>query len=137
MAIVQSRSLRKSTGGRYTNTNPKRLHQKAHRPINTHIGQKRVKVRSTKGGNAKMGLLSSDTVNLYNPKTKKHIQAKLEVVKESKANRNFVRRNIITKGTVVKTNKGLAKVTSRPGQGNVINATVYEEWKKWNQTQDH
>ena len=127
MAIVQSRSLRKSTGGRYTSTNPKRLHQKANRPINTHVGAIRVKKRNTKGGNIKVGLLSTDKINLYNPKTKKHVQAKLEVVKQSTANRNFVRRNIITKGTVVKTNKGLAKITSRPGQGNILNAVIQEE----------
>ena len=127
MAITQSRSLRKSTGGRYTNTNPKKLHQKANRSINTEIGNLRVKSKRLKGGSTKDVLLSANEVNLYDPKKKKHVKAKLEVVKENKANRNYVRRNILTKGTIVKTNKGLAKITSRPGQESVINAILQEE----------
>jgi len=127
MAIVQSRSLRKPTGGRYKSTNPKRLHQKANRPLNTGVGKQRIKERPTKGGNSKMGILSTDIVNVYDPKKKKHMKAKLEVVKESKSNRNYVRRNIITKGAVVKTDKGLAKITNRPGQDNILNAVLHEE----------
>lgn len=127
MAITQSRSLRKPTGGRYTNTNPKKLHQAANRFVRTAIGPTRVKTRKTKGANTKRLFLSTDTVNLYDPKKKKHVKAKLEVVKESTSNRNFVRRNIMTKGTIVKTDKGLAKITSRPGQENVLNAILHEE----------
>ena len=32
------------------------------------------------------------------------------------ANRHYVRRNILTKGTVITTDKGNAVITSRPGQ---------------------
>ena len=127
MAITQSRSLRKPTGGRYKSTNPKKLHQAASRPLKTVVGKTKVKSRKTKGANTKHGLLSADTVNLYDPKKKKHVKAKLEVVKESTSNRNFVRRNIMTRGTIVKTDKGLAKITSRPGQDNVMNAVLHEE----------
>jgi len=37
-----------------------------------------------------------------------------------------VRRNIITKGAVIKTEKGPARVTSRPGQHGIINAILLE-----------
>ena len=47
----------------------------------------------------------------------------LDVV-ENKANPNFVRRNIITKGAIVETSKGNAKVTSRPGQSGVISGVL-------------
>jgi small subunit ribosomal protein S8e len=124
MAIVQSRSLRKPTGGRYKSTNPKRLHQKANSALNTEIGSQRIKVRPTKGGSTKFGVLRTETINVYDPKKKKHFTAKLEVVKESGANRNYVRRNIMTKGTIVKTDKGLAKITSRPGQDKVLNGIL-------------
>ena len=40
------------------------------------------------------------------------------------ANPNYVRRNIITKGAIVETPEGNAKVTSRPGQDGVINGIL-------------
>ena len=46
-----------------------------------------------------------------------------EVV-ENPANRHFVRRNIMTKGTVIETEKGKARITSRPGQDGTINAVL-------------
>jgi len=43
------------------------------------------------------------------------------------ANKHYIRRNIMTKGTIVRTNLGLVRVTSRPGQDGVINAVLLEE----------
>jgi len=40
-----------------------------------------------------------------------------------------VRRNILTKGAVVKTEIGLAKVTSKPGQDGIVNAVLMKEEK--------
>ncbi|MFT4283009.1 MAG: 30S ribosomal protein S8e [Candidatus Woesearchaeota archaeon] len=127
MAIVNSRSIRKSTGGRYKSTNPKRLHQKASKHRRTEIGKTRRKVIRSKGGEIKRVLLSVSEVNLFDPKKKKHVKAKLEVVKGSFANQNFVRRNILTKGTKIKTDKGLAVVTNRPGQEGFVNAILEGE----------
>jgi small subunit ribosomal protein S8e len=45
---------------------------------------------------------------------------------ENPANPHYVRRNIITKGAVIKTELGNAKVTSRPGQDGVVNAALIE-----------
>ena len=127
MAIVQKRSLRKPSGGRYTSTNPKRLHQKANKHRRTSIGSKRVRLLSQKGGSKKQALLSAEEINLYNPKSKKYAKAKMTVVKENKANRNFVRRNILTRGALVSTDKGIAKITNRPGQEGYVNAVLQEE----------
>ncbi len=127
MAISQKRATRKSTGGRYTNTNPKRLSNLGFPSALTHIGGARVKDKKVRGGNVKKSALSIDTANLLNPKTGKHSKAKIEKVEESSANRNYVRRNIITRGTVVKTSKGKAKVTNRPSQEGFINAVLLQE----------
>jgi small subunit ribosomal protein S8e len=43
---------------------------------------------------------------------------------ENTANPNYVRQNIITKGSIIGTEKGNAKVTSRPGQHGVVNAVL-------------
>ena len=53
-------------------------------------------------------------------------KAKIISVAENKASRHFLRRNIITKGAVIETELGKAKVTSRPGQHGVINAVLEE-----------
>ena len=68
--------------------------------------------------------MTVDTINLIDPKTKKSSKIKIDKVLENPANRHFVRRNIITRGTVVETSKGKAKITSRPGQEGSINAVL-------------
>ena len=42
---------------------------------------------------------------------------------------SYVRRNIITKGAIVKTEAGLVKITSRPGQDGTLNGILVEEKK--------
>lgn len=124
MAILQDRSLRKPSGGRYKSTRARRLAQTGNNPSLTTLGEKRVRVKRTRGGHKKKSLLSIDVVNLLDPKTGKHSKVKIKTVKEVKANSNYVRRNIITKGTVIDTEKGLAIITNRPGQEGHINATL-------------
>ena len=48
----------------------------------------------------------------------------MKTVSENTADRHFVRHNIITKGAIVMTSKGKAKVTNRPGQEGIINAVL-------------
>lgn len=123
MAISHFRAKRKATGGRYKKSS-KKVKNKGNLPTLTHIGKLRKIIRKERANNVKIGLLSSDIANVYDPKSKKYVKAKIESVVENLSNRNFVRRNIITKGTIIKTDKGNAKVTSRPGQENNINAVL-------------
>ena len=46
------------------------------------------------------------------------------LVKDNKANLHYMRRNILTKGAVIKTEIGDARITNRPGQDGVINAIL-------------
>jgi len=78
----------------------------------------------TKGGSSKTKLLFADKVNLFNPNTRKCTVEEIKTVLESPANRHFVRRNIITKGTIIDTSKGKAKITSQPGQDGMVNAII-------------
>lgn len=95
-------------------------------PSMTRVDELRKKVVSTKGGGRKQRLLAASTANVYDPKSKKFASAEIKVVTENPANRNFVRRNILTKGTVIDTSAGKARITSRPGQDGVVNATLVE-----------
>lgn len=126
MVIIQARSRRKASGGRYKSTLSKRTHMLGRTASLTKIGEARKRQISTKGGNTKERLFAANKANVFNPKTKRYEQADIKVVASSPANRNYVRRNIITKGTIIDTSKGKAKVTSRPGQDGAINAVLIE-----------
>jgi len=127
MVITQTRAKRKSTGGRYIAGRKKKLHEGGKNPTLTKIGKTKQVKEKMKGGSLKARLLTVDVANVIDPKTKKSVKAKIETVVESPANRNFTRRNIVVKGTIIKTDKGNARVTSRPGQEGVINAVLIKE----------
>ena len=63
-------------------------------------------------------------MNLTDPATGKSQVVDVLGVIENSANPNYVRRNIITKGAIVETPEGNAKVTSRPGQDGVLNGIL-------------
>lgn len=124
MVVDQSRPKRKETGARYKAYRKRKQYELGSLPTLTKLYKKRAQVIRTMGGNKKARLLSTDTANLYNPKTKKYEQVKIKTIVENPANRHFIRRNIMTKGSVVDTDKGKAKITSRPGQDGVVNAVL-------------
>jgi small subunit ribosomal protein S8e len=124
MVVIHGKPNRKPTGGRYTNAFTKRLAQKGSRPTHTKLAEKKADFVKTKGGGSKVRLLAADKVNLYDPVTKKHSIEAIKTVTDNFADRHFVRHNIITKGAVVMTAKGKAKVTNRPGQEGLINAIL-------------
>lgn len=126
MVITHFRAKRKSTGGRYIQAQKKRTYESGSEPTLTKIGKKKAKTTRTKGGSKKLKLLHADIINLYDPKSKKHAKITVKSVAENPANRHFVRRNILTKGAVIETEKGKARVTSRPGQEGTVNAVLVE-----------
>jgi small subunit ribosomal protein S8e len=122
--ISQLRSRRKATGGRYKASRKKRLTEMGRLPASTKPGEKAVKYVKVRGGNIKKKLIYANTANVFDKKTKAYKVAKFKIVTENNANRQFVRRNILTKGAVIDTELGKARVTSRPGQDGVINAEL-------------
>jgi small subunit ribosomal protein S8e len=124
MAISHKRSKRKPSGGRYHDARKKRLHELGSEPAYTKPGKRAIQLRRTTGGNVKTVLLREETANVYLPDQKKYEQLKIETIISNPANRHFVRRNIMTKGTIIKTPKGNARITSRPAQDGIINAIL-------------
>jgi len=126
--ITQHRPRRKPSGGRYrTLYRKKRIYEMGGLPANTKLGAKNIAAVKTRGGNTKTKTFAIDYVNLTDPKTKKASKAKIKLITDNPANRNFVRRNIITKGTILDTDKGKARVTSRPGQTGTVNAVLISQ----------
>ena len=124
MAITQKRSLRKKSGAFLKDFRKKRQNELGSDPSHTKIGETQLKSMRTIGGNRKLRLMKVNTANLFNPKTKKYQKAKIVNSTDNAANRNFVRRNILTKGAIIETDAGKAKITSRPGQDGVVNAVL-------------
>lgn len=121
------RSRRTLTGKRLRRVRKKRKMDMGNEFLETKIGKRNVKVKRERGGNEKLKLLSVEKINVADPKTKKVKRVKIISVEKNPANPHFVRRNVISKGAVVKTEMGSAKVTSRPGHDGIVNGILVEE----------
>ena len=124
--LTQARPKRRSTGARYHAYRKKKLYDSGSEPTLTKVGATRMHKLKTKGGLQKVKVLSSDVANVFNTKTGKHEKVKIKTVTENPANRHFIRRNIMTKGAIIDTEKGKARITSRPGQEGTINAVLIQ-----------
>ncbi len=125
MALWQGESRRKSTGGRLISARGKRRYEVAREHLDTHVAPHKQKLVRSKGANQKIKLLASDKINVTGKDGKTKV-AELKTVVENSANIHYVRRNIITKGAIVDTNLGKARVTSRPGQHGALNGVLIE-----------
>jgi len=121
MGIWQGRSRRKPTGGRLRPIRKKRRFEIARELQTATLGGGTVKTYRVRGANRKLRILTAQTVNVYDPATKKMQSVKIVTVRENPANPNYVQRNIITKGAILETEVGLVRVRSRPGQDGVLN----------------
>ncbi|ABS56821.1 ribosomal protein S8e [Methanoregula boonei 6A8] len=122
--LWQGESIRKVTGGRRRPAQGKRRFEIGLAPADTHIGEDRSKLVRTTGGNTKIRSMRAqfaNVTNLANGETKK---VKIENVEENGANPNYVRRNLLTKGAIIRTEIGRARIMSRPGQDGIINAVL-------------
>lgn len=124
MAVSQLRAKRKVSGGRYIDYRKKKARDLGREPSSTKIGETKNRRFRIRSGKKKFSLLSVDIANVYDKKAKKYMKAKIQTIVENTANRHFIRRNILTKGAVIETDKGKARVTNRPGQENYVNAVL-------------
>jgi small subunit ribosomal protein S8e len=90
----------------------------------TKVGPKKMQHIRARGSTIKLRLLNVEKVNVYDSKSKTYSIETIKTVVDSPADKNFIRRNIMTKGATVETSKGKARITNRPGQDGVINATL-------------
>ncbi|MCS7126069.1 MAG: 30S ribosomal protein S8e [Aigarchaeota archaeon] len=118
---------RKPSGGKKRPYRKKRKYERGGDPALTLIGQRKVKVKRARGGGIKHSLASEQYANVYNTETGKAQKVKILRVISNRANRDFERRGILTRGAVIETEIGKARVTSRPGQDGVVNAILIKE----------
>ena len=132
MAISQSNEKkRKATGKRKVAYKKKKKYELGRIPTMTTISKKdeKKKVRAM-GKKKKTKIKHALKVNVIDPKTRKATVTELVSEVKNPANRNYARRNILTKGAVVTTKIGDFKITSRPGQEGTVNAVLLEKNEK-------
>ncbi|MFB6157416.1 MAG: 30S ribosomal protein S8e [Haloferacaceae archaeon] len=120
----QGRSSRKRTGGRRRPSGKKKRHQLGRDPAETTLGEPKFRTVDSRGTDGKVRTLSTNVAQVADGG--EVVEAEIENVVENPSNINYVRRNIITKGAVIETSEGRARVTSRPGQDGQVNAVLVE-----------
>lgn len=128
MGIYQGNDMKKISGGRKRPARGKRKYEMGRFPTFTTLSvrERRVKQR-VRGGNIKIRLKEALYANVTNPETGESKKVRILSIESTPSNREFARRGIITKGSIIETEVGLARVTSRPGQDGVINAVLIEK----------
>lgn len=122
MAFWQGEKGRRPTGGMITIARKKRKYEMGSLPVHTKIGTERKLRKRNKGGMIKIKLSSAEFANVMDKKNNSVKKVKILDVIKNPANPQLVRSKIITKGCVIKTEIGNARVTSRPSQHGIVNA---------------
>lgn len=115
---------KKLSGGRRRAYRKKRRFERGSFPAETTLGERKLKTVRRLGGNLKTRTYREKEVSVSDPATGKTEKTEILRVVENPANIDYDRRGVITKGTIVETNLGLARVTSRPGQHGSLNAIL-------------
>ncbi len=124
MGVWHRRSTRTSTGARLKRFRSKRKHEMGRTPTETLMGEaKRTSIDSRRKVK-KTPALRLSQVNVTDPSKNVTFRAELQDVEKNPANMDYQRRKVITRGTIIKTSKGRARVTSRPGQEGILNAVL-------------
>jgi small subunit ribosomal protein S8e len=82
------------------------------------------------GGTTKVKALKDNQASVTDPKGGKTEKTKIIRVVKNRANVDYNRRGVITKGAEIETTLGLARVTSRPGSDGIINAVLISKEEK-------
>lgn len=129
MSMYHGNDLRKITGGKKgRHVKVKRKALMGRFPVLTTVGKTNLaRIERVRGGNVKVKVRRAAEANVYIPSEKVTKRTKILRVLDNPSSRDFARRGIITKGAIIQTELGKARVTSRPGQDGVVNALLLEE----------
>jgi len=121
---IENLSGRKYTGGRKIAMRSRRKYEIDRYPNEAIVGSNVKVTRRVRGDNNKTALKTVEFANVSNLEEKKTTNSKILRVIKNTANKDYERRGVISKGTLIETELGLARVVSRPGQVGVINAVL-------------
>lgn len=120
---IENLTKRKDTGGRLKANRGRRAYERDGYALEPLVGSPSGRVSRRRGGTISTGVVHSDVANVADSAGKVS-KSKILRVKSSPANRDYQRRGVITKGSVLETEAGEAVVTSRPTDDGVVNAKI-------------
>jgi len=121
---------RKMSGGRRKAYRKKKLYEKGRSPAETTLGDSLKSIIRTRGGNLKVRLLKGKYANVSIPSKKVTQKVEITRVLSNPANADYDRAEVLTKGAIIQTPLGEARITSRPGQNGLVNAILVGASKK-------
>jgi len=124
MAIWHRRSNRTNTGSRLRRFRSKRKYEMGRTPTETLMGETKRRIVDSRGKVKKTPALRIKLANVTDPAKGVTFRAEIQDVETNPANMDYQRRKVITRGTIIKTTKGRARVTNRPGQDGILNAVL-------------
>lgn len=126
MSVYQGNDFKKISGGRKRPHRGNRKYEIGGYPTHTTLSSEEHSIicERVRGGNIKLRVKRCLYVNVTDPKTGKSKKCRVLKILETPANREYSQRGIITKGSIVETELGKARITSRPGQEGAINAIL-------------
>ncbi|MFH0849823.1 MAG: 30S ribosomal protein S8e [Candidatus Bathyarchaeota archaeon] len=127
MAWHDTLTKKKQTGGKKRAYRSKRIFDQGRAPVETVLGETKLKTVLGRSRMEKTKIVKASMVNVSNPTTGKTEHLEILDVISNPAKADYNRRGVITKGTIIRTEKGLARIISRPGQDGALNAVVEEE----------
>ncbi len=116
---------RKKTGAKSHPSRGKRKYERGGEIHLASVGELKTVVRRSRGGAHKIAVVSAAHANVAVGPVVKRFEI-LRVV-SNPSNRDYDRRKVITKGAIIETSEGLARVTSSPGQDGTINAVLIKQ----------
>jgi len=123
---VENLAKRKESGGRRRSYRGRRAFERDRYASETTLGERMLVKKKVRGGNLKLALRRVDYANVSNPSTGETSKVKILKVLKNPASGDYERRGVITRGAVIETEVGVARVVSRPGQNGLVNAVLTE-----------
>ena len=121
---IENLKKRKLTGGARKRNRTRRAFEKDGYAAEPILGATENYKRRMRGGSLKTSLRLAEFANVRDLSSGKTSKVKITRVLRNPANRDYERRGVITRGALIDTELGNAKVTSRPSQDGVINAVL-------------
>jgi small subunit ribosomal protein S8e len=120
---LENLTKRKSSGGRRRPNRDRRAYERDGYSLEPVVGAPSTRASRLRGGRIAFGLVTADVANVAD-KSGKVTKSKILRVRESPANRDYERRGVITRGALIETEAGVARVTSKPTDDGVVNAVL-------------
>jgi small subunit ribosomal protein S8e len=123
---LENLAKRKPSGGRKVPSRSRRRFEIDRYPNEAALGTNTTVNRRTRGNDTKTSLKTAETVNVTNPVSKRTTKLLIKNVIKNPANKDYERRGVISRGALLETDAGTARVVSRPGQHGSVNAVLVQ-----------